>query len=418
VLPLDETWYRRLLALAVPIGLAAGVLALLYTVVTGAGTDLFFADPGTEWWSGEWWWIPLIAVGGLLVALLRRWLKVPDDVPGAVAFAHQAWVDPSSGPRLVLVSVVSLVVGASLGPSFGLIVMGGALGSWVVTRFGVEDEEAKQEYTLTGMAGGLGAAFSSPLFAVLLTTELSPTEKRNYVAAFIPQLIAATLGFVVFGITQSPILDAYEVPSYTFEYADLFTGLVLGIFGALTLAVLLVINNVANYATGLINDSLLRGIAGGAVVGLIAFALPLTLTSGSSELKVVIDSVAVLSAGFVAAIVLGKMLAVAVSLSSGFLGGNVFPMIFIGGATGVFVHLLIPGIPLSLAVAGMMAAVPGAYLNAPLSLTLIAAATVGLNASEIVPITIAVATSYLCFASLRYWLQRRQQAKAALDAAS
>ncbi|MCH8991189.1 MAG: hypothetical protein IIA44_05495, partial [Acidobacteria bacterium] len=129
MLPLDERWYRRLLGYAFPIGLAAGVLALLFTEVTETGSGLFFADAGTDWWSGEWWWIPLIAAGGLVVASLRRWLAVPEEVPGAIAFAQQAWVDPASGPRLVLVSVVSLVVGASLGPSFGLILMGGALGS-------------------------------------------------------------------------------------------------------------------------------------------------------------------------------------------------------------------------------------------------------------------------------------------------
>ena len=413
MLPLDQSWYRKLLALAVPIGLAAGVLALLYSTITGKGSDLFFDDPGTEWWSGEWWWIPLIAAGGLLVALMRRWLEIPEEVPGAVAFINQGWVDPASGPRLVLVSIVSLIVGASLGPSFGLVVMGGSLGAWVVSRFGPDEKEAKEEYTLTGMAGGLGAAFSSPLFAVLLTTELSPTERRNYVAAFIPQLVAATLGFVVFGVTLSPLLGAYEVPPYTFEYTDLLIGLVLGVFGALTLTLLLGINNMVGYAAGLLDNSLVRGIAGGAVVGLIAFALPLTLTSGSSELKVLIDGVAVLSAALVAAIVVGKMAAVAVSLSSGFLGGNVFPMIFIGGASGVFVHLLFPAIPLSLAVAGMMAAVPGAFLNAPLSLTLIAAATIGLDAAEIVPIAVAVATSYLSFGGLRYWMALRAEAKAA-----
>jgi len=60
-----------------------------------------------------------------------------------------------------------------------------------------------------------------------------------------------------------------------------------------------------------------------------------------------------------------------------------------------------------------MAAVPGAFLNAPLSLTLIAAATIGLDAAEIVPIAVAVATSYLSFAGLRYWMALRAEAKAA-----
>jgi len=94
------------------------------------------------------------------------------------------------------------------------------------------------------------------------------------------------------------------------------------------------------------------------------------------------------------------------------LGGNVFPMIFIGGTAGVLVHLLIPDIPLSLSVAAMMAAVPGAFLNAPLSLTLIAAATVGLDALAVIPVTVAVVTAYLFFSVVRYLAARRSEVSA------
>ena len=413
MLPIDERWYRRLLGYAFPIGLAAGVLALLYIAVTETGSGLFFDDAGTDWWSGEWWWIPLIAAGGLAVATLRRWLAVPEEVPGAIAFAQQAWVDPASGPRLVLLSAVSLVVGASLGPSFGLILMGGALGSWIVSRMGVDEDEAKHEYALTGMAGGLGSAFSAPLFAVVLTTELSPTEKGRYVAAFIPQLIAATLGFVVFfGVTSRTLLDAYQVPPYTFDFVDLLVGLVLGVFAAVTLGAVMVINVAVVRAAALVTSPLLRGLIGGALVGLIAVALPLTLTSGSAQLGTVIQNATVFTVGFVAAVLVAKILAVSLSLSAGFLGGNVFPMIFIGGTAGVLVHLLIPDIPLSLSVAAMMAAVPGAFLNAPLSLTLIAAATVGLDALAVIPVTVAVVTAYLFISVVRYLAARRSEASA------
>ncbi len=403
MLPLDQAWYRRLLGFAVPIGLAAGVLALIYTAAAGIGTAFFFGDAESGWWAGEWWWIPLTAAGGLLVAVLRRGLDIPDDVPGAVAFIQSGWVDPLSGPRLVLVSAVSLIVGASLGPSFGLAVGGGAIGAWVVTRWGTGEGEAKTEYTLTGMAGGMGSAFSAPLFAVVLTSELSPTEKRRYVAAFIPQLIAATIGFVVFfGITESTLLDAYQVPSYTFEFADLLVGALLGVFAALTLLMIVVINVAISRASGRLTNPLVRATIGGALVGLIAMALPLTLSSGSAQLSTVIESATLVSTGFVAVVLIAKMIAVSLSLSAGFLGGNVFPMIFIGGTSGVLVHLLIPGVPLSLAVAAMMAAVPGAFLNAPLSLTLIAAATVGLEAAAVIPIAVAVAIAYLSFTVITY----------------
>ena len=135
----------------------------------------------------------------------------------------------------------------------------------------------------------------------------------------------------------------------------------------------------------------------------------MTQTTGSAQLGTVIQNATAFSIGFVAAVLVAKILAVALSLSAGFLGGNVFPMIFIGGTAGVLVHLLIPDIPLSLSVAAMMAAVPGAFLSAPLSLTLIAAATVGLDPGAVIPVTVAVVTAYLVFSIVRYLVARRSE---------
>ena len=180
---------------------------------------------------------------------------MPDNVPGAVGLVKSAWIDPGSAPRLVAVSVVSLISGASLGPSFGLIIMGGGLGSWVVARLGDSPDEARQEYSLTGMAGGLGAAFSAPLFGTVLISELSPTRKQQYVAAFIPQLIAATLGFVVFfGVTDGTLLDAYEVPSYDFEYVDLLLAVVLGAASVAVLLLFVAIDLAVTRVAGLVGE--------------------------------------------------------------------------------------------------------------------------------------------------------------------
>lgn len=406
--PIAQAWYRRLVWHAALLGLVASVLVLLYTAATKGATDAIFGEAETGFWTGEWWWVVLVGAGGLLVAGLRQWFGVPDKVPGAVGLVKNAWIDPGGAPRLVAVSVVSLISGASLGPSFGLIIMGGGLGSWLVTRLGNSPEEARQEYALTGMAGSLGAAFSAPVFGAVLISELSPTRKQQYVAAFIPQLIAATLGFVVFfGITDSTLLDAYEVPSYDFEYVDLLLAVVLGAASVAVLLLFVAIDLTVAKVARLVPNNYARGLVGGGLVGLIAFAIPVTLTSGSSQLAVVVEEVATLSTWFVAAALVAKMVAVSVSLSSGFLGGNVFPLIFIGGTSGVLVHLVIPDIPLSLALAAMMAGVPGAYLKAPLSLILIAGGTVGLGADAIAPIAITVVIAHLSLSLVRFGFQRR-----------
>ena len=84
MLPFDQAWYRRLIGFAVALGVAGGVLGLVYLGATGEIIDLIFDRGGSTWWSGEWWWIPLIAAGGLLVAALRQAWHIPHDVPGGV----------------------------------------------------------------------------------------------------------------------------------------------------------------------------------------------------------------------------------------------------------------------------------------------------------------------------------------------
>jgi H+/Cl- antiporter ClcA len=386
------------------------VAALVYSGVTGVGLDLFFGEPSSEPWSGEWWWIPLISAGAALVVVLRRWWSVPDEVPGAVGLARQGWVDPSSALSLFTISAVSLFVGASLGPSFGIVVSGGGLGAWLVSRSSSDEAEAKHEYTLTGMAGGLGAVFSAPLFAAVMASELSPTPKTNYVAAFIPQLLAATVGYVIFfGVTGAVMLDAFEVPGYEYENVHLIYGALLGVLSVVVLIVQALIGNGLRRLVPLVRQPIVRAAAAGAVVGLIAFALPLTATGGSSQLAYETANVSSLGAGLLFAVLIGKMIAFTLSQEAGFLGGPVFPILFIGGTAGILTHTLLPDIPAALAVAAMIGAVPGGTIGAPVSFILLGAAVVGVGITGIAPVGIAVVTAHLAVWGLTLFKETRDR---------
>ena len=72
--------------------------------------------------------------------------------------------------------------------------------------------------------------------------------------------------------------------------------------------------------------------------GLIGVALPLTLFTGSDQLKSVLQDAGTLGLGLLVAILVAKILAFAVSVGSGFVGGPIFPALFIGGTAGVAVH--------------------------------------------------------------------------------
>ena len=412
MLPLEQSWYKKLLLFALLLGAVGAVAALLFDGITGAGMGFFFSDAGIDWWTGKWWWIVLTALGGLLVSILRKTWKQPEQIPGSIKLANQGWVEPSNAIYWAIISTISLITGASLGPSFALIVMGGAFGSWLVTRLGEkDDDDASQQYTLTGMAGGLGAAFDAPLFATVLTSELSSTPTRNYVAAFIPQLLSATVGFVIFfSITGSSMMGEYALPAYEYHHVDLLVGVLLGAFSVVVLVLFALIKKLVSAAMAMMPNPIVRGGIGGALVGLIAFALPLTVTSGSSQLAIELGAASTIGIGFIAAVLVAKMLAIAISQSSGFLGGVVFPIIFIGGTAGLLVHTIFPVVPLSLAVAAMLAAVPGAVLGGPLSLMLIAAGTVSLGPQALMPVGIAVVTAHIAMAFVQYYAQLEHKA--------
>ena len=400
-LPIDRPWYRQLLVIAAAMGLVIGLLGLVYLGITGELTTRVFGDPRIDAWSGDWWWIPFTAAGGLVAAAVRAWWKIPEQVPGGVAVIESGRVDHRVAASWVGLAAISAIAGASLGPSFALVMIGGGLGSWIASRRWPGDEAARLDATLAGISGGFGGAFTSPGLGTLIVSELAPTPKDRYIEGILPQLIAATVAFAVFyGVVGTTFLNSFAVPVDDFASSHLLIGLVLGLVSSLIMIVFVIIVKLMQLAATKLPNALARGVVGGALVGLIAFALPLTVGAGNDQLTTVIDESASISIWLLVAVLVGKMLAMAISLAAGFIGGNVLPMLFVGGTAGVVVHLMFPDVPYAIAVGCMLAAVPGATIKAPIGLTFIAVLAVGLGPLTAAPVVIAVATAYLTTASV------------------
>jgi H+/Cl- antiporter ClcA len=408
VLPLAEAWYRRLLVVALLLGVGGGLAAVVYIWFTGFGTDLLFGDPTSDPFSGNWWWIPLLSMGAMGVAFLRQWTGVADKVPGAVAYARQGWVDPSSALPLFAISAISLFVGASLGPSFGIIISGGGLGSWLSQRAAVSDMEGQHEYALTGMSAGLSGVFAAPLFASIMVSELAPSPRSRYVALFVPAFAGSVIAYVIFiAMGGKGLLDAFQVTGYEYDNIHLLYGLLLGVLSIVVLVAQAVVGNGVRWVSAKLTSPILRAGVLGALVGSIAFALPLTVTGGSTQLAFETSRISELSVGLLIAVLIGKMFAFVLSQEAGFLGGPVFPILFIGGTAGIIVHLLMPDIPAPLAVAAMLAAVPAATIAAPVSFIVLGGGVVATGISGLPPIGIAVIVAHLAVWGLDLFQQTR-----------
>src|SRR3954466_6936078 len=175
-------------------------------------------------------------------------------------------------------------------------------------------------------------------------------------------------------------------------FAAVGVGVMAAVVAVLTGVAMKVMARVAERAPA---GPVLRAISGGLLIGLVAYLVPLTLFSGSHELETVVNMGPALGIGLLIATVVAKMLTFATSIASGFIGGSIFPMLFIGGTAGMAIHAIIPGIPVGLAVPAAMAAVPGAAVAIPFSLIAIIAFSVTLGPATVAPVGIAVLTAYL-----------------------
>jgi H+/Cl- antiporter ClcA len=405
-----EFWV--LMGYAVALGVFGAVAGLVFIGVIKFG-GRWYSDSSPGWFGGHWWWVAVAAAAGAVVGLLRRLTRLPREVPGLVEDLQAEHVHPRLVPGIVAVSTVSLIGGASLGPEKALGSMGGGAGSWLAERRTLTKEDS-QVNTLAGFAGAYGGLFSSTVIVVLLILEVARPGGQRLTKALAAEIVASSVSFgIYFTIAGAVFLDDYQVPTYKFEGWQLLAGVPLGLFAALVVALLVgFMMGAARLFGRLKAPSIVKSTLGGVVFGIVGVALPLTMFSGSDQLTTVLQDEGTLGGGLLAAVLIAKMITFAVSQGSGFVGGPIFPSLFIGGTAGVVVHQVIPSVPLGLAFTCLLAAVPGSLVAAPFSMVLMAAFLTQVGALQTAPILIAVVTSFLTIGAVKYLLARRIQARA------
>ncbi len=403
-----EFWV--LMGYAVLLGVFGAFAGLVFIGVIKFGGK-WYADPHPGWFGGHWWWVAVAAGAGVVVGLLRRLTHLPWVTPGLFEDLETGHVETRLVPGLAAVSVVSLIGGASLGPEKALGAMGGGAGSWIAARRGLGKEDA-QVNTLAGFAGAYGGLFSSTVIVVLLILEAARPGGQRFAKALAAEIVASSVSFgIYFAIAGAVFLDDYQVPHYKFEDWQLLAGIPLGLFAAILVTLLAgLMMAVARLFGRLDVPAVVKSTLGGVVFGIVGVALPLTMFSGSDQLKTIIKDAGMLGVGLLAAVLIAKMLTFAVSQGSGFVGGPIFPSLFIGGTAGVLVHQVIPGVPLGLAFTCLLAAVPGAVAPTPFSMVLMAAFLTQVGALQTAPILIAVVTAFLTMGGVKYRLAQRKRA--------
>ncbi len=404
-----EFWV--LVGCAAALGVFGAFAGLVFLGIVKLGSG-WSADSSADWFGGHWWWVAVTAAAGVVVGLLRRLTRLPEEVPGLFDDLRAGGVDPRLVGGTVAVSAVSLIGGASVGPEKVLSSIGGGAGSWVAQRRGLGKEDS-QVSTLAGIAGIFGGLFSSPVIVVMLILEVARPGGQRFSKTLVTNIVAASISFgIYFAIAGAVFLGAYQVPRFTFEDWQLLVGIPLGLFGALvTILTAGFMVLAARLFVRLKVPTIVKSTLGGIVFGIVGVALPLTMFSGDDQLTSLLKDASGLGLGLCVAILIAKMLTYAVSQGSGFVGGPIFPMLFIGGTAGVIVHLALPGIPLGLAFSCLLTSVLGSFAAAPFAMVLMAAILTRVGPLQTFPILIAVVTAFLGVEAAKYFFANLERGR-------
>ncbi|HLL54893.1 MAG TPA: chloride channel protein [Myxococcaceae bacterium] len=373
--------FAQWLVLGALVGVAAGVASAVF---------LHLLDWATGFREAHQAIVYTLPLSGLVLGLLYdRWGKpIRGGNNLVIDTVHEGspQLPLRMAPMVLLGTVLTHLFGGSAGREGTAVQMGGGLADAIAHRFRVSPE-VRRQLLASGIAGGFGSVFGTPISGTLFGLEVVCIGRMEY-DALVPALVAAVVGDLVtralgVGHTVYPSVGALPL-----------TPLVLLKWVVFACAVALVTATFVELTHGLkkllekrVPSLPLRMLLGGAaVVGL------WKLSGTSAYLGLGVPTiVAAFSDPTLPAFAFAlKLVFTAVTLASGFLGGEVTPLFFVGATLGNALSGPL-GLPLDLAAAVGLAAVFGAAANTPIALSVMAVELVGANVLPHVVVVTVVA---------------------------
>jgi H+/Cl- antiporter ClcA len=370
------------------------VLATLVAALAGSASALFLfcLDWATQTREANRWLIWGLPVAGFMVGWV--YLKFGQHVEAGNNLLIDEIHDPQKvvtlrmAPFVLVSTVVSHLFGASVGREGTAVQMGGALADQLTHIFKLNTADRRM-VLMAGISAGFASVFGTPLAGALFALEVLAIG-RIRLDALLPCVIAAVVADQV-GLMWGVQHTHYEVgwvPPITvwLLVAMVVAGAVFGLTGKLfadgTHALSGVMKKHIAYAP-------LRPLLGGAVIAAVVMWGSFDRYIGLG-IPVMVEAFAhpLAPTDF-----LGKMALTIASLGSGFKGGEVTPLFYIGATLGNALAPLLDAPFALLAAVGFVAVFAGAA-NTPIASTLMAMELFGAETGVFA--ALACVMSYVC----------------------
>jgi H+/Cl- antiporter ClcA len=320
----------------------------------------------------------LVAVG-LAVGLLTKFLGNPGDVELLVNNIHVlgGQKDQRELRSLIPVSLLCIAAGGGMGPEAPLVQTTGNFGSWVANRGKLERDDMRV-LTITGMAAAFTVLFGAPLGSAVFALEILHRRGLEYYEALMPAVIGSLTGYAVYVVlTGAGLEPIWKLPGVDrLSAADIGWAVVCGIGGAIISVAFTYLTRGLQWAFRRIHPTV-RPVIGGAVLGALAFWSPYALTFGEAQLDPMLIRKATVAVLAVA--ILAKLCGAAVTLSSGWRGGFIIPLFFMGAASGRMLHMWFPGTHEAVLISALMVAANVGVTKTPIGSTLVVTEMAGVH---------------------------------------
>lgn len=339
----DARWIRDeafLLASAALVGGIGAFAALGFQRATQGLRDLgMFGNAKSFLELAEslpWWGRLLLPAAGAAVAaailhFLHRDLRAAGmpQVMEAVSLRKGA-LDTKSVAIRVLASMAIIASGGSVGREGPIILISASLAAFVASLF----RFTRERWSLLvgcGVASGMAAAYNAPFGAAVFALEL---VLGNFAMdVFAPVVVASVTSTFVQRLVLG-VHPTYEVPAFDLASTwELPAFLVLGLFcGGAAVLFRMSLDRVERLFQKLTIPGFLKLPLGGLAVGAIGIGWPYVWGNGYETVDLILHQGLGLS--MIALLLVLKVLATAITVGSGGIGGVFTPTLFVGAAVG------------------------------------------------------------------------------------
>lgn len=335
--------------------------------------------------------IMLLPLGGLLIVFLYRVSKM-DKNTGTNSVIKSVRSEEKVpfllAPMIFIGTVLTHLFGGSVGREGAALQLGGSIGE-MSGRLLRLDENDMHIVRMCGMSSVFSALFGTPLTATFFALEVISVGIIHY-SAFIPCLLSAVLSFKI-SLLFDIVPEVYHLP-YTpvLSMPSFFKTIAIGIVcAAVSIVFCVSIFGTERLMSKVLKNPYVRVFVGGAVIAALTFGLGTTDYNGTG--MNIIDKAVMEGKALPYAFVL-KMVFTAITLGSGFKGGEIVPTLFIGATLGCVLGGILNFNPCFSAALGMIGMFCG-VVNCPIASILLSVELFG--SDGIVLFATVTAVSYM-----------------------